>query len=327
MPKAKQTREEIIAGLCRKFPTASTNSLADRLHREHPAIFPNINTARCAIRHRRGVRGARSRAVAHITRLPPLPESLAGAWQPFSIEARRVLVLSDLHIPFQSNHAVAAALGYGDEYKPTAVLINGDLFDFYQISRFDKNPTLASVSSELLAGGQFLDHLRKRYPKAELYFKLGNHDERWASYIFKAAPLLADVPGILDHWHKPAGIERNRVTVIGEQRPVMLGKLPILHGHELGRGISSPVNPARGAFLRAHHTILVGHSHQTSGHADTNIFHTETFCWSTGCLCCITPEYARVNRWNHGFACVTVDKDGNFDVQNLRIANGAVRTS
>jgi hypothetical protein len=52
------------------------------------------------------------------------------------------------------------------------------------------------------------------------------------------------------------------------------------------------------------------------------------FCWSTGCLCDLTPEYARVNRWNWGFATVTVDTAGSFDVDNYRIsAKGEIRSS
>ena len=85
---------------------------------------------------------------------------------------------------------------------------------------------------------------------------------------------------------------------------------------------------ARGAFLRTLHTVLVGHGHRTSGHAESSMWHDEVFCWSQGCLCDLTPEYARINRWNHGFAVVTVDKDGTFDVDNLRISKqGKVRSS
>jgi hypothetical protein len=57
------------------------------------------------------------------------------------------------------------------------------------------------------------------------------------------------------------------------------------------------------------------------------MWHAETFCWSTGCLCDLTPEYARINRWNHGAAIVTVFDDGEYEVHNFRIAHGKVRSS
>lgn len=49
-----------------------------------------------------------------------------------------------------------------------------------------------------------------------------------------------------------------------------------------------------------------------------------TTTWSTGCLCGMHPEYARINDWNHGFAFVKVAENGNYKVANLRIYNGEV---
>lgn len=332
------TRCELARVLCRQFPKAATQTLAKRLHDEHPALFTSIDTARDTLRHCRGNKGDRSRRHnrskelirpnGKAGQLPPLPPSEDQPWEPFELDTRRSLVLGDLHIPFHSLVAIKAALAFADEWKPDTIFINGDLFDFYHLSRFDKKPTLPKVSAELLAGGKFLDHLTARFPRAKKFFKLGNHDERWAKYLFAVAPLLADIPEVQDSWLIPAGIQRNKVTVITDQRPVMLGKLPVFHGHELGKGIASPVNPARGAFLRAMHTVAVNHHHRSSGHADTNIWHDEIFAWSIACLCGLSPEYARVNRWNWGFAAVEVYKDGSFDVQNMRIEkNGKVRAS
>ena len=129
----------------------------------------------------------------------------------------------------------------------------------------------------------------------------------------------------LDNWLRT---HRLGIDIVDDQRIVLVGELPVLHGHELPRGISSPVNPARGAFMRTKHTVLVGHQHQTSGHCEPNLFHAETFCWSQGCLCNLAPEYARINRWNWGFAVVEVAADGQFDLENMRITkDGIVRSS
>ncbi len=332
MASQRSSRQDVVDRLCRDFPQAGSRTIARRLHNEHPAQFPTLDIASQAVRYARGAHGKKPRHNATAPRklggLPPLPESRAVEWKPFELTTRRNLIISDLHIPYQSNVAVEAALEWGESFKPDGIVIDGDLWDFYQLSRYDKNPTLEKVSGELRAGKQALHHLRKRFPRARIIFKKGNHDERWDDYMFRVAPLLADMPEIVNGWQTAAGIPENRIEVVGDQRPIMLGKLPVFHGHELGKAMFSPVNPARGAFLRAHHTILVGHSHQTSGHADTNVWHEETFCWSMGCLCDLTPEYARVNRWNWGFAAVSVFKDGSFDVQNMRISkDGKVRAS
>jgi hypothetical protein len=46
--------------------------------------------------------------------------------------------------------------------------------------------------------------------------------------------------------------------------------------------------------------------------------------YSTGCLCQLTPRYARVNRWNHGFATLEAEKGGDWDIRNLKIIKGKV---
>ena len=326
---------QIVADLCARFPKASSRTLAKRLHNEHPALFTSIENARNTVRTKRGNRGKRARREVvdkslfrpngKAGELPPLPEAIATSWEPFEIDCRRNLVLSDLHIPYHDIPAVEAALSFGDTYKPDGIFINGDFWDFYQISRFDKNPTLPKISAELLAGGRMFDHIRARFPRAKIRLKLGNHDERWAAYLYRAAPLLADIPEIVNGWLGPGGITRNRVEVIGDQRPVMLGKLMVLHGHEKGRGISSPVNPARGAFLRLLTNVLEGHGHRQSEHEERTADNRLIVCRTTGCLCGLWPEYAKANKWGHGFATVDVDKSGEYEVQLKRILNGKVK--
>lgn len=331
-------RRQIVIDLCKRFPKASNKTLARRLANDYPQLFTDIESARSTVRYARGNVGKHNQGKAthketfrhnrQAGELPALPKSEAKPWEPFVLKARRVLILSDLHVPFHHEGALSAALDYGDQFKPDAIFVNGDFFDFFQLSKFEKHPSISDVDHELAVGKAVWAHIRRRFPKARLYYKLGNHDERWAKYIYRAAPALSNVDQVIDGWHAPAGILDYRITVIDDQRPVLLGKLPVFHGHELGKGTGNAVSPARTAVLRAQHTILVGHSHQTSHQPITNIWHDEMFAWSTGCLCDLTPDYARVNKWNHGFATVEVDGNGDFDVTNLRIGkNLKVRSS
>jgi len=103
-----------------------------------------------------------------------------------------------------------------------------------------------------------------------------------------------------------------------------MGHLNILHGHEFGRAISSPVNAARGLFLRANATALIGHFHHTSEHITKDMNGKMIGCFSTGCLCDLRPQYARYNKWNHGFAIVRQEEENYFHVNNVKIHNGKV---
>ena len=255
-----------------------------------------------------------------------MPASKAESWTPHDLGVvGKVGILSDIHVPYHDEVALAAAVEHLKAERIDALVLNGDTCDFYAISRWTKNPTQRNFRGELEQIRQLLGWLRQTFPAIPIVFKTGNHEERFKFWLWQHAPEICDEPEMgLTNW---LHLARHDITLVDDQRPILAGKLPILHGHEKGKGISAPVNQARGAFLRLHHTVLEGHGHRTSGHCEPDMFGAEVFCWSTGCLCDLRPEYARINKWNHGFALATVHDDGSFDVANMRISDGTVRSS
>ena len=329
-------RRAIVAKECERYPSQSNKLLARKLHDKHPMLFTSLEIARSAVRYHRGNNGDRDRQFAidagtarpnrRAGELPPLPASDARPWEPFILNASRVPILSDIHIPYQDNQALELALDYCERFNPDALLINGDLLDFYQISRFDRNPTKPKIKEEIVRGNQFFGHVRARFgPKLPIIWKFGNHDERMDLYLARCAPELFDIDEVRFAWFGPVGIHEHNITVVMDQRPVMLGKLPALHGHEKGKQLSTPVNQARGAFLKLLASVVEGHGHRTSEHNERTFDGRIICCRSTGCLCGLWPEYARVNKWDHGFATVEVDAEGNYELELKRIIDGKVR--
>jgi predicted phosphodiesterase len=321
--------------LCQRHPDAPARTLARRLVRESNGAV-TLEQARKRITRQFGVHGNK-----HRKRLKPvaprpkrqageqraMPKSLAESWTPHVMDVLGpVGIISDVHVPYHSEIAVAAAIGFLKEQNLAGLLMNGDIADFYAISRYMKDPAQRDFKGELDAVRTFIAWLRQEFPKIPIVYKTGNHEDRWRHWLYQHAAEISDDPRMsLCAW---LDLDAQGVTMVDDQRPVMLGKLPVLHGHELPKGMAAPVNVARGAFLRTLSTVLVGHSHRTSNHAESDMWHHETACWSTGCLCDLRPEYSVVNRWNHGFAMATVHKGGAFDVQNYRVMkDGTVRSA
>jgi predicted phosphodiesterase len=320
--------------LCAKYPDHSNLGLAKKLRADYPECFASVENARTMIRLIRGAHGKSSRKNATQPRpkgkagqKPKCPPSFEEEWIPFELGSGiNVGILSDAHIPYHVPLALESAVAYLKKQKPDVILINGDWCDFYQVSRWQRDPSMRRFSEELKSIKESFEWIRSEFPKVRIVFKAGNHEERWDHFIWNRAPEIYDIANV--QLPQLVGLDKFGIEFVADQRIIMAGKLPVLHGHELGSSIFSPVNPARGAFLRTHHTVLVGHSHQTSGHSDTDMFHQETFIWSTGCLCGLSPGYRRVNRWNHGFAFVEVAKDSTFNVHNMRVSkDGTVRTA
>jgi hypothetical protein len=188
----------------------------------------------------------------------------------------------------------------------------------YQASRFIKDRRLRDLAGELEMTREFLKMLQGMF-KCPIYFKIGNHEARWEHYLMLKAPELLGVDDF-----KLEQLLRFRefgVTLVKDKQIAMAGKLPILHGHEWYGGFAPPVNPARGLFLKAKESALVGHHHKTSEHTEKTLNGNVITTWSTGCLCGLEPEYAPYNGYNHGFAHVMVNKDQTYNVKNIRIIN------
>jgi hypothetical protein len=214
-----------------------------------------------------------------------------------------------------------AAIDYGLERDANLILLNGDIIDFHAISRWEKDPRKRNLAAEVKFLRKFVECIRETFPKADIVYKLGNHEERWESYLFRNAPELLGVEEF-----DIAQILRLRPgELIRDCEPIQLGDLNVLHGHEYRFAISNPVNPARGLFLRAKAMALCGHFHQSSQHTEKTIEQHNLATWSAGCLCDLHPDYRPMNNWNHGFAFVTVHGSGKFEVENKYIStNGQI---
>lgn len=290
------------------------------------------------VRYYRGANGKRDREkLTDITLIRPaeeslrhrnnpfgLPDSVDDGWAPVSLPFKkgRGLVIADLHIPYHDNKAIAPVFewalskGYSE-----FILIDGDLGDDYQLSKFEKNPERRNFQSEMEKVKQFLDSTQKTFPAAQIILKWGNHDNRLDRYLRVKAPELFSLKTYIREEY--LGLKERGIVVIEHDIPIKVGKLTILHGHELN-SISTAVNPARGAYLKALECVLVAHSHRTSEHAETSLSGRLDTAWSIGCLCNMHPEYARLNRWNQG--CAALDFDGNdFEVVNKRLVKGTIR--
>lgn len=305
------------------------------VYKAHPLVFATENAAALAVRRARGSQGKRSRKIrvdkTLYAKSPKVNDAWADfpkgiievPWVPVEVECpMRCLVLSDVHIPFHDDRALAAAIKYGKDQKADTILLNGDIADCHEISRFLKSPERRRFVDEIEAVRKFFAALRKDFPKAKIIFKLGNHEERWEHFLYLKAPEIVGVEEF--RFEKVFHLEDYNIQCVKDRQEIRLGRLSVMHGHEWPGGISSPVNPARTLYLKAAVNSLAGHLHRTSQHSEANLRGEITSTWSTGCLCDLRPMYARLNKWNHGFAFVTVDKNGVFDVQNLRVINGEV---
>lgn len=300
-----------------KYPEKPSMTLAKLIFEKYHDIG-DIENFRDSIRYYRGQHGSVNRVRRGFIRPP---KSHAKEWAYYIIPDiyRNTLVLGDIHIPNHDRESIELAVKEAKKRNIDSIILNGDFFDFYQISRFSKDPSRIGIIKELEIGNELLDYLQEELPNAKIIFKEGNHDERLDKYIQANAKELWGLPNL----NLVSQIEaKNRgLLYVNEQRIMKYGHLHILHGHEV-QGFSG-VNPARALYLKVKTTALASHVHTSGTHHEPDLNRKFTTCWTQGCNCELSPEFSRVNRWNLGHTFLERSKD-DFRLENYKIIQGKV---
>jgi len=79
-----------------------------------------------------------------------------------------ILIISDLHAPYQHKDALAFLATIKKKYKPTRVINTGDEVDYHALSFHASDPDLDSASMELARAKLVIKDLEKLFPKMDL---------------------------------------------------------------------------------------------------------------------------------------------------------------
>lgn len=190
----------------------------------------------------------------------------------FNVENGHVLVGSDAHLwPGAMSTAMRAFIKFCADIKPKAVILNGDVLDFPQISRhppigWDHHP---SVQEEVENAQDILHRIEHAAGRARKIFTLGNHDQRYETRLATVAPEYVGLHGYsLKDWFplwEPGW------------RAVINGNTSIMHR------VTGGVNATRNNVLRSGHHTITGHLHSANVRGFTDYNGTR---WGvdTGCL-------------------------------------------
>jgi UDP-2,3-diacylglucosamine pyrophosphatase LpxH len=226
-------------------------------------------------------------------------------------------VISDIHIPFHDRDALAVCLEYLKDIRPNQIILNGDIIDFYSVSRFQKDPMrIDTLQSEIDETRALLNLLRRNHPTAEMTFIRGNHEERLEKFLIDRASALTSLRCLsMDDLF---GLSENKITFV--DTGIKVGNIEVTHG-EFARSL--PGSSARGHFDRTHSSVLIGHIHRLNVTRFRNQWGTHTLA-ENGCLCDLQPEYARVmTNWQQGFSVIEYStRTGDFLVHQHAITKG-----
>lgn len=184
---------------------------------------------------------------------------------------KRIVVVPDLQMPYHDRKALKALIRHIEDTQPDEVLMIGDVLDFPQPSRWNKDTRgefEGSIYEDVkIAQRDLFEPLRKAYPVGPVKFIEGNHDERPRVYLEKYSPALAgtrafDMDVLCDF--QTYGIE-----VAPEFYELAPGWVAT-HGHKGGIRINQNAgSTALNAAKKFKKSVIMGHTHRLGITSDT----------------------------------------------------------
>lgn len=225
---------------------------------------------------------------------------------------QKALVLNDLHLPFECPRAIHLVLGIGQEMDPDIVIINGDLIDCFEISKYVKNPVTvakAKLHYEIERGRGFLKELRWKFPKARILYIFGNHEYRWQVFIATRAQELSGLKGMSLEEQLECKEQNIEVINSGNKESSWLwGKLLIGHFDRVSKHSGYT---AKMLLEDKSISLIQAHTHR-GGSSYRRLYDRDIVAYENFCLCDRSPQYVDHPNWQLGFSIIYKDKESDF---------------
>lgn len=239
---------------------------------------------------------------------------------------RKILVCNDIHAPFHDPRALQLVLDVAKQENVDEFIINGDLPDFYNLSRHPSTTldVKTKLEDELFAVKDFVEGLRKLLPDKKITWIFGNHEWRLDRYIVEKCPEL---------WNLFT------LKVFCDLDKLNIGHIPYNDAYQIGNSNlfiqhsppSYGENGARTSLLKkVDRSFIYGCSHRMQ-HASITGANGVYNCWFNGWLgsTTLTEEHKAVfsyakghSNWQQCFSIIHLLNEVEYHVQQVPIVNG-----
>ena len=234
----------------------------------------------------------------------------------------RRLFVPDVHFPSHDPTAWGLMLQAAGDFKPHEVVILGDFFDCYSVSRYDKHPQkmFLDLQEELAVGVTAIERIINYLKPQKLWFLEGNHENRVSRYLANNAPLLLNA---VKEPRELFGLPSSAAYIpYGQGGWINFDGLYAMHGFVTGK------NAASKALDRYGRSVIYGHTHQLQ-EAHKQVLDGPTLrafnCGWLGSFEKAAEDYVPdIASWTHGFATGLFPKSGKWTVNLHTILDGEV---
>ena len=243
-----------------------------------------------------------------------------------------IVSFSDLHSPlidFKMIDAVLKRLQPTMERKrmqgfTTVIMLNGDIFDFSQMSKFAKGKHRVNVKDEIKLAKELINVCC--WLADNVVAILGNHDARLYSYISRLAEKDPEMIEYMEEKLDPLqDIKRDNFMYINHIE-AQIGGMVFVHPFGFNKPILRTVQNVKNTILANKNMlpnpnkvqgVCMGHTHQLGYYLENDVLLMEQGHSSHD------PDYKLERKtdrkWVKGYAIVQMDEKGNVDLQETRV--------
>jgi len=220
------------------------------------------------------------------------------------------IVFSDIHAPFHDRNAIALAAKVAAWWRPDIAIYNGDDVDFYQLSRFDKNPNRTARTQDEIDTWHIecVAPLNAALGKARKIKVPGNHEDRLRRKLW-ANPDLFGIAAL----ELPELMQLRRYGIEYAELRVRFGNvLEVTHGTRVSKwaGYTARLEQEQRRYSIS---TITGHVHR-AGRFQTRIGNGYSVGQECPCMASLDPEYMTDPDWVQGVTLFVV-RDGAVQIE------------
>lgn len=179
-----------------------------------------------------------------------------------------ILVISDLHVPYEHPDTIAFLKAVKRKYNPTMVISSGDEADYHALSFHDSDPDLPSAGDELALTVKKLKSIAKIFPKMTIVES--NH----GSMVLRKALANGLPQRVFKSYREILGVPKTWKWVFDLVVDTPMG--PVYFHHSRGKAIKTAQT-----YGMSH---VCGHHHETFDIQYFSTPHKLCFGMTVGCL-------------------------------------------
>jgi len=223
----------------------------------------------------------------------------------------KLVVGSDFHDIEVDLFALAVFIDTCKVEQPDIIVLNGDIFDMYEFSRFDRDPRKINLRARFeFVHNNIFAPLRKACPNAQIDLIIGNHEHRILRHLAGASP---DILPLLElnniSLSELLGLDKFEINLVSK------GSTAAFQPKEIRAEMAKNWKMYFNCLVCNHTgdenfgvTCISGHIHKPKMSTKVHVKEGPVNNVVTGCMCKPDADYTiRKTDWQLGFAIAYVD--------------------